>query len=58
MADELGGKARESREMTRLGLPVPPGFTISTTACLPLLGENGTTPAQLAEQSQFRAWRS
>ena len=49
MADELGGKGANLAEMTRLGLPVPPGFTISTTACRYYL-ENGTTPAQLAEQ--------
>jgi len=29
----LGGKGANLAEMTRLGLPVPPGFTISTTAC-------------------------
>src|SRR3990172_6762940 len=33
MADILGGKGANLAEMVRLGLPVPPGFTISTEAC-------------------------
>ncbi len=33
MADELGGKGANLAEMTRMGMPVPPGFTISTAAC-------------------------
>ena len=33
MKDLLGGKGANLAEMTRLGLPVPPGFTISTDAC-------------------------
>ena len=33
MADLLGGKGANIAEMVRLGLPVPPGFTISTEAC-------------------------
>src|SRR3990172_8860407 len=33
MADLLGGKGANIAEMVRLGLPVPPGFTISTDAC-------------------------
>ncbi|HUW16317.1 MAG TPA: pyruvate, phosphate dikinase, partial [Actinomycetes bacterium] len=33
MKDLLGGKGANLAEMTRLGLPVPPGFTISTEAC-------------------------
>ena len=32
MADLLGGKGANLGEMTKLGLPVPPGFTISTEA--------------------------
>jgi pyruvate,orthophosphate dikinase len=31
--DLLGGKGANLAEMTRLGLPVPPGFTITTEAC-------------------------
>src|SRR5579884_1913613 len=33
MRDLLGGKGAGLAEMTRLGLPVPPGFTITTAAC-------------------------
>ncbi len=49
MADELGGKGANLAEMTRLGLPVPPGFTISTAACRYYL-ENGSAPPELADQ--------
>ena len=31
--DLLGGKGANLAEMTKLGLPVPPGFTITTEAC-------------------------
>jgi pyruvate,orthophosphate dikinase len=31
--DLLGGKGANLAEMVRIGLPVPPGFTIATTAC-------------------------
>ena len=33
IADTLGGKGANLAEMTRLGIPVPPGFTISTELC-------------------------
>ena len=33
MTDLLGGKGANLAEMSRLGLPVPPGFTISTEVC-------------------------
>jgi pyruvate,orthophosphate dikinase len=33
MADVLGGKGANLAEMARLGLPVPPGFTVTTEAC-------------------------
>jgi pyruvate, orthophosphate dikinase len=33
MRDLLGGKGAGLAEMTRAGLPVPPGFTITTEAC-------------------------
>ncbi len=33
MRDLLGGKGANLAEMTRLGLPVPPGFTLSTEVC-------------------------
>jgi pyruvate,orthophosphate dikinase len=37
MKDLLGGKGANLAEMTRLGLPVPQGFTLSTAACLEYL---------------------
>jgi pyruvate,orthophosphate dikinase len=46
MADLLGGKGANLAEMTRLGLPVPPGFTITTRACQWFL-RNGDVPPQL-----------
>jgi pyruvate, orthophosphate dikinase len=36
----LGGKGANLCEMTRIGLPVPPGFTVTTEACLAYLREN------------------
>ena len=33
MRDLLGGKGANLAEMTSIGLPVPPGFTISTECC-------------------------
>jgi pyruvate, orthophosphate dikinase len=40
MKDLLGGKGANLAEMTNMGLPVPPGFTISTQACLAYLTED------------------
>ncbi|RYU15719.1 pyruvate, phosphate dikinase [Nocardioides iriomotensis] len=47
--DLLGGKGANLAEMTNLGLPVPPGFTISTDACRAYLAE-GASPAGLADE--------
>ena len=47
--DLLGGKGANLAEMTNLGLPVPPGFTISTEACRAYL-EHGSEPDDLAEE--------
>jgi pyruvate,orthophosphate dikinase len=46
LKDLLGGKGANLAEMTNLGLPVPPGFTISTEACRYYLA-HGTTPEGL-----------
>ena len=40
---ELGGKGANLAEMTRLGLPVPPGFTITTSVCRHVI-EHGNYP--------------
>src|SRR5919199_107198 len=49
LKDLLGGKGANLAEMTKMGLPVPPGFTISTEACRAYL-EKGAEPEELAEQ--------
>jgi pyruvate, orthophosphate dikinase len=47
--DLLGGKGANLAEMTRLGLPVPPGFTVTTEACRHYL-RHGSLPADLRVQ--------
>jgi pyruvate, orthophosphate dikinase len=49
LKDLLGGKGANLSEMTNLGLPVPPGFVITTEACRYYL-EQGSTPAGLDEE--------
>ncbi|POM24297.1 Pyruvate, phosphate dikinase [Actinomadura rubteroloni] len=49
LKDLLGGKGANLAEMTNLGLPVPPGFTITTEACRHYL-EHGTVPAGLQDE--------
>jgi pyruvate, orthophosphate dikinase len=47
--DLLGGKGAGLAEMTRAGLPVPPGFTITTEACLKYYALGGKMPPGLIE---------
>ncbi|HWJ10925.1 MAG TPA: pyruvate, phosphate dikinase [Nocardioides sp.] len=47
--DLLGGKGADLARMVQLGLPVPPGFTLTTAACRHVLRE-GTRPPGLARQ--------
>ncbi|GAA2041074.1 pyruvate, phosphate dikinase [Streptomyces cheonanensis] len=49
LKDLLGGKGANLAEMTRLGLPVPPGFTLTTEACRAYLA-TGTEPAGLRDE--------
>ena len=49
MKDLLGGKGANLAEMTRLGLPVPPGFTITTDACRAYL-KDGEVPESLGTE--------
>jgi len=49
LKDLLGGKGANLAEMTNLGLPVPPGFTITTEACKVYL-DSGTEPAALRDE--------
>ncbi|HSF27093.1 MAG TPA: pyruvate, phosphate dikinase [Actinomycetes bacterium] len=49
LKDLLGGKGANLAEMTNLGLPVPPGFTITTEACKVYLA-TGEEPADLRDE--------
>ncbi|WP_373865058.1 pyruvate, phosphate dikinase [Streptomyces rishiriensis] len=49
LKDLLGGKGANLAEMTNLGLPVPPGFTITTVACKVYL-DSGEEPAALRDE--------
>lgn len=48
-SDVLGGKGANLAEMVRIGLPVPPGFTITTQACREFL-KTGEMPGSLPEE--------
>jgi pyruvate,orthophosphate dikinase len=47
MKDLLGGKGSGLAEMTNAGLPVPPGFTISTAVCTIYYDEKGNIPQSI-----------
>jgi pyruvate, orthophosphate dikinase len=49
LKDLLGGKGANLAEMTNIGLPVPPGFTITTEACQTYL-KSGRQPEEMAEE--------
>src|SRR3981081_3149615 len=48
----LGGKGANLAEMSRIGLPVPPGFTVSTEACTYYYAHKRTYPAALQKQME------
>jgi pyruvate,orthophosphate dikinase len=50
MKNLLGGKGANLAEMSALGLPVPPGFTITTEACVHYYANNSQYPGDLKEQ--------
>ena len=50
MRSLLGGKGAGLAEMTRIGLPVPPGFTITTEVCTYYYAHKRSYPPQLARQ--------
>ena len=59
MKDLLGGKGANLAEMTVMGLPVPPGFTISTEACLSYLAAGGFPDGMMDEvESHLRGLES
>ena len=55
MKDLLGGKGANLAEMTNLGLPVPPGFVITTEACKVYLNEGSEPPALAQEVTEHLA---
>ena len=50
MKDLLGGKGANLAEMSSLGLPVPPGFTITTEACTHFYANQRRYPGSLREE--------
>ena len=50
MRNLLGGKGANLAEMSNLGLPVPPGFTITTALCTHYYDNNETYPDDLNDQ--------
>src|ERR1700740_1859707 len=50
MKNLLGGKGANLHEMASLGLPVPPGFTITTEVCTHFYAHGKTYPAELGPQ--------
>jgi pyruvate,orthophosphate dikinase len=52
MKDVLGGKGAGLAEMTNAGLPVPPGFTISTEACMLYYKEGRKLPAGVEREME------
>ena len=46
----LGGKGANLAEMTRIGVPVPPGFTVTTEACNAYLAQGGTLSEDMWQQ--------
>ncbi|MBN2551595.1 MAG: pyruvate, phosphate dikinase [Spirochaetales bacterium] len=50
MKNQLGGKGANLAEMTNLGIPVPPGFTISADVCDLFYKNKGKYPAGLSKQ--------
>ena len=50
MKELLGGKGANLAEMSNIGIPVPPGFTISTEVCTAYYENNKTYPAELESQ--------
>ncbi len=57
MRNLLGGKGANLAEMASIGLPVPPGFTITTEVCTAFYDNNRTYPNDLAEQVEHALHR-
>src|SRR5688572_29056583 len=52
MKDLLGGKGAGLAEMTNLGIPVPPGFTITTSACNHYYANEQKVPPALEQEQR------
>src|SRR5690625_2268128 len=50
LKDLLGGKGANASEMLNLGIPVPDGFTVTTSACVSSMRNEGQWPTGLADQ--------
>ena len=50
MKNLLGGKGANLAEMTKLGLPIPQGFTVSTEACIKYYEDGESVNADIREQ--------
>ena len=50
MKNLLGGKGANLAEMSSIGVPVPPGFTITTEVCTYFYDNNKTYPTELKDQ--------
>ena len=53
MRAELGGKGANLAEMTNLGLPVPPGLTITTATCMDYINHGNTMPSGLMDEVKY-----
>ncbi len=58
MRNLLGGKGANLAEMSNLGLPVPPGFTITTEVCTYYYDHGQQYPAELKAEVQAASMRS
>ena len=50
MKNLLGGKGANLAEMSNIGIPVPPGFTLTTEACVYFMEHDQTLPDGLEEE--------
>jgi pyruvate,orthophosphate dikinase len=50
MKDTLGGKGANLAEMCNTGVPVPPGFTVSTEVCNIYFNNNRQVPSEVDDQ--------
>ena len=57
MRDLLGGKGANLAEMTNAGLPVPPGFTVSTEACTAYYAQRRRVPAAIDREMEAHLGR-